>query len=66
VELPAVSQIMEYSIRDAAGRQIFSTQKSKVQNDIATFNVSTLPAGQYYLLVRTENGVASYPLSVQR
>ena len=66
VELPAVSQFLEYSIRDAAGRQIFSTEKNKVQKDFASFNVSSLPAGQYYLLVRTENGAASFPLSIQR
>ncbi len=66
VELPAASKFLEYSIRDASGRQLFSTEKNNVQKDFATFNVSTLPTGQYYLLVRTENGVATYPLSVQR
>ncbi len=66
VELPSVSKFIEYTVRDVAGRQLFTARKDNVQMDKAVFNVSALPAGQYYLMVRTENGVATYPVSVQR
>ena len=66
VALPGVSKYLEYSIRDASGRQLFRAKKDNVQNDKVEFNISALPTGQYFLMVRTENGVATYPVSVQR
>jgi hypothetical protein len=66
VELPAASKFIEYTVRDASGRLLFNARRDNVQMDKAEFNVSALPAGQYFLMVRTENGVASYPVSVQR
>jgi hypothetical protein len=65
VELPEISSFVEYDIRDAAGRLIFSQRKDNVSYDKAEFDATTLAAGQYFLVVRTEKGTTSQSFSVQ-
>jgi hypothetical protein len=66
VDLGEMSQQLGYSIRDAAGRLLFSVKKENLRLDKAEFDASSLPAGQYFLTVTTEKGSISKPFSVQR
>ena len=65
VELPEISSFVEYDIRDAAGRLIYTERKDNVSYDKAEFDATTLAAGQYFLVVRTEKGTTSQAFSVQ-
>jgi hypothetical protein len=64
VKLNAPTSYLEYHIFDANGRMLFSARNSGIAEDMATFNVSALPSGQYYLTVRTEQGHRSVPFIV--
>ena len=56
----------EYRITNANGKLIFITRDNNVLNkEQATFNVKTLPTGQYFMTVRTERGVQTVPFVVQ-
>jgi len=49
---------LEYSIRDASGKQVFLARDNSVfQQEQETLNVKQLPAGQYFLTIRTEQGI---------
>lgn len=65
VELPEISSFVEYDIRDAVGRLIYRERKDNVSYDKAEFDATTLAAGQYFLVVRTEKGTTSQAFSVQ-
>ncbi|MFQ5447525.1 MAG: PA domain-containing protein [Saprospiraceae bacterium] len=65
VELPEISSFVQYDIRDAAGRLMFSERKDNLSYDKAEFDATTLAAGQYFLVVRTEKGSTTQSFSVQ-
>ena len=61
------SAFVEYEITDATGRRIFNQRKNGyVELDNAVFNVTALPAGQYFFTVRTEQGYATQTFAVKR
>ena len=65
-ELVNNTTTVEYSIRDAAGRLVFSTEKDlNGTYDKAQFNVSQFAAGQYFLTLKTEDGSTSRPFAVK-
>ncbi len=57
---------VEYHITDANGRYIFSSRDNQVDDrEQAEFDVKSLPAGQYYMTIRTEQGVQAKPFVKQ-
>ncbi|NJL76861.1 MAG: T9SS type A sorting domain-containing protein [Saprospiraceae bacterium] len=61
------STFVEYEITDATGRRIFNQRKNgALEFDKALFNVTALPAGQYFFTVRTEQGYTTQPFTVKR
>ena len=61
------TSFVEYHIMDAAGRLIFNARDTDVfETEQASFNVSQLPAGQYNLMVRTQQGIQTKPFIVKR
>lgn len=61
------TSFVEYHILDAAGRLIFNARDTDVfETEQASFNVSQLPAGQYNLMVRTQQGIQTKPFIVKR
>lgn len=66
VDLVKAGQFLEYSITDASGKKIFEVRSKNLQNDLATFRVSSLPAGSYHFTVRTDYGIYSKGFSVNR
>ncbi|MCU0347155.1 MAG: T9SS type A sorting domain-containing protein [Saprospiraceae bacterium] len=55
-----------YSILDGYGR-VVSTSTKTLNNDYdkASFDVSEFAAGQYYILVKTDNGIRTERFTVQ-
>jgi len=64
--LAANAEKIAYRIVDANGRLVFQAYKQNVQQDRVEFNVATLPAGQYFLVVSTGEGFARRAFTVQR
>ena len=64
--LDAPAQKVSYRITDMNGRTLQQLRKQQIQEDRVDFNVATLPVGQYYLVVSTENGFARRAFTVQR
>ncbi len=56
---------VDYTVVDNNGK-VVSILRTQGQDKNATIDVSTLPAGQYYLNVNTEDGSVSKAFSVQR
>ena len=57
---------LTYRITDVQGRLVYSTQVQNVTTDQAQFNVSQLPAGQYFLTIQTDKGTRTELFSVNR
>ncbi len=57
---------LTYKITDATGRLIYTTQVQNVTTDKAQFDVSQLPAGQYFLTIQTDKGIRTEQFSVNR
>jgi hypothetical protein len=56
----------EYRITNVNGSVIFMNRDNEVfGEETATFNVKTLPAGQYFLTIRTEQGSQTTPFVVK-
>lgn len=66
LKLAANADKIAYRIVDANGRMVFQAYKQNVQQDRVEFNVATLPAGQYFLVVSTGEGFARRAFTVQR
>lgn len=67
IELEELVSEVTYNVVDVKGSLVFTVQRDMAGlTDKATFNVSALPAGQYFLVVKTENGAQSKAFSVQR
>lgn len=61
------SEFVEYEITDATGRRIFNQRKNGyVEVDNAVFNVTALPAGQYFFTVKTAQGNTTKSFAVKR
>ena len=61
------TSFVEYLITDMTGKQLFNTRDTDVfETEQATFNVSQLPAGQYNITIRTEQGIRSSSFVVKR
>lgn len=61
------TSFVEYHITDASGRRLFNTRDNDVMDkEQALFNVKALPSGQYFLTIRTEQGIQSKPFVVKR
>lgn len=61
------TSFVEYRVSDASGRQLFNARDNNVMDkEQASFNVKALPAGQYYLTIRTEQGIQAKPFVVKR
>lgn len=65
VDLGEMSSYLEYSIRDVSGRLLFSSKKENLRHDKSEFDASSLPAGQYFLTIKTDKGSSSKTFSVQ-
>jgi hypothetical protein len=53
---------VEYNITTASGQVLLRQRDSSVgEREQAEFNVEALPAGQYFLTIRTEQGVQAKP-----
>lgn len=65
VELPEISSTLDYKVRNASGQLVRHVTHSNVVNDKVEFNVSDLPSGQYYLVIKTDNGSTSRAFTVQ-
>lgn len=58
---------VEYHITDAQGRLVFSTRDNEVSDtEQAQFDLKALPSGQYFLTIRTEQGLQAKPFVVKR
>jgi hypothetical protein len=67
IELEELQSEVTYNVVDAKGSLVFTAQREMAGlTDKASFNVSALPAGQYFLVVKTENGAQSKAFTVQR
>lgn len=65
LDLNVDTKYVEYSIRDASGKQVFLGRDNSVfSQERETLNVKQLPAGQYYLTIRTEQGIQTAPFVV--
>jgi hypothetical protein len=65
LKLDAVNPSVAVSILDTKGRMVTGTQVEKnIQNGVMTLNVNTLPAGVYYLWVRTAEGATMQKIVV--
>ena len=65
VELPELTSTLEYKIRSAGGQLVRHQVRSNVSYDKAAFDVSDLPAGQYFLILKTDHGSAARAFTVQ-
>lgn len=65
VELPELTSSLEYKIRSAAGQLVRHETRSNVNYDKAEFDVTDLPSGQYFLILKTDNGSAARAFTVQ-
>ena len=67
LDLKERTDFVVYQITDNAGRVIYTTRDTDVfETEQATFNVSQLPAGQYNITIRTEQGIRSSSFVVKR
>ena len=56
------TSFVEYNITSANGQVLLRQRDSSVgQREQAEFNVEALPAGQYFLMIRTEQGIQTMP-----
>jgi len=61
------TSFVEYHISDASGRVLFRARDNDVMDkEQASFNVKALPSGQYFMTVRTEQGIQSSSFIVKR
>jgi hypothetical protein len=65
VTLPQLTSV-EYAIKDMHGRLVHRSKKESVAFDKVEINVASLAAGQYYFIVRTEQGAKATAFGVQR
>lgn len=65
VELPELTSSLEYKIRSAGGKLVRYESRSNVNYDKAVFDVTDLPAGQYFLILKTDNGSTARAFTVQ-
>ncbi|RMD99508.1 MAG: T9SS C-terminal target domain-containing protein, partial [Bacteroidetes bacterium] len=65
VELPELTSTLEYKIQSASGIVVRQEKRSNVNYDKADFDVSDLPSGQYFLILKTDNGSAARAFTVQ-
>ncbi len=66
LELKEATTQLTYKITDATGRLVYNTQVQNVTTDKAQFDVSQLPAGQYFLTIQTDKGIRTETFSVNR
>lgn len=67
VEFNETQAFVQYDIRDVMGRIVSSNRIDNVGTfNQTTLDVTDLAAGQYYLVVKTENGSQGHGFSVQR
>ena len=56
------TSFVEYNITSANGQVLLRQRDSSVgEREQAEFNVEALPAGQYFLMIRTEQGIQTMP-----
>ncbi|MCB9275019.1 MAG: T9SS type A sorting domain-containing protein [Lewinellaceae bacterium] len=61
------TSFVEYMITDMMGKELFKTRDNDVmETEQASFNVSQLPAGQYNMAIRTEQGIRASSFVVKR
>ncbi|MCF8246167.1 MAG: T9SS type A sorting domain-containing protein [Saprospiraceae bacterium] len=57
---------ISYTIRDNAGRMVYNSSKTlNTDYDKASFNVSQFAAGQYFIVVTTDQGIKAERFTVQ-
>lgn len=57
---------ISYTIRDNAGRLVYNSSKTLNSNyDKASFDVAQYPAGQYFIVITTDNGIKAERFTVQ-
>ena len=66
INFKQATSFVEYQITDASGRVLFRVRDNDVMDkEQANFNVKALPSGQYFMTVRTEQGIQSSPFVVK-
>ncbi len=66
IDFQEQTSFVEYRITDAAGRLLFTNRDNDVfGQEQASFNVKALPNGQYFLTIRTEQGIQASPFMVK-
>ncbi|MCI4649881.1 MAG: T9SS type A sorting domain-containing protein [Phaeodactylibacter sp.] len=56
------TSFVEYNITSANGQVLLRQRDNSVgEREQAEFNVEALPAGQYFLMIRTEQGIQTMP-----
>lgn len=65
VELPALTSTLEYKIQSTGGQMVRYQKRSNVNYDKAEFDVTDLPSGQYFLILKTDNGSSARAFTVQ-
>ena len=67
LKLEERTSYIEYEVTDIQGRRIFNQRKNGyVEVDNAVFNVTALPAGQYFFTVKTAQGNTTKSFAVKR
>jgi len=64
VNLEEVAQDAQVQIMNAVGQRVFTANEGAIQNNSFTYDVTDLAAGQYFLVLKTEEGSATRPFSV--
>lgn len=66
IDFQQQTSFVEYRITDAAGRLLFTSRDNDVfEREQANFNVKALPNGQYFLTIRTEQGIQASSFMVK-
>ncbi|MCO6476513.1 MAG: T9SS type A sorting domain-containing protein [Phaeodactylibacter sp.] len=67
VEFKEKAEFIEFYAYDSAGRLVLHKRSTDVFDTVQqTFDASSLPAGQYHLVIRTGLGIQAKPFVVQR
>ena len=65
VSLEKMAQEATATLFSASGQVVETRNLSSVQQTTLDYNVSNLPAGNYYLRLQTEQGIRTLPVAVQ-
>ncbi|MCD6063290.1 MAG: hypothetical protein K0R82_1201 [Flavipsychrobacter sp.] len=64
IGLVAATEKLQVKIIDGVGRQVYSEVRKNVQNTEVSIPVSNLPAGNYYMIMISDNNAMARPFTV--